>query len=217
MDDKTLIPHALYASGNLNVADQSNDDLDILRDCHTSVIHCPLVYSRNGQLLKSFGRYRKHGINMCMGTDTFPTDFFKNIRAGSALAMSVDSDCRSNYYKAFYEAATIGGAKALGRDDLGKLAKGAKADYIVVDLSGFHIGVCDEDPIRTMCMCANGNDITHVVINGRKVMNDRIIPDFDYEQVKFKAQQYYEKMKASFMERSSFSKEKFYQNSYRLK
>lgn len=216
LDDKTLIPHALFTSGNLEVADQSDDDLAILLRNKTSVIHCPLVYSRNGRRLKSFGRFRKYGINVSMGTDTFPTDFFQNIRAGSSLAMTVDEDCRSNYYKEFYEAATIGGARALGREDLGRLCKGAKADFIVVDMSRFHMGVMD-DPIRTMCMCANGRDVKYVVINGRTVLDNGILPDFDYEMVQEKAQRYYEKLKQSFIGRSSFPEAGFYQYSYPIR
>lgn len=216
LDEKTLIPHALFTSGNLDVEDQSNDDLDILLKNRTSIIHCPLVYSRNGRRLKSFGRFRKYGINVSMGTDTYPTDFFQNIRAGSSLAMTVDTDNKANYYKEFFEAATIGGAKALGREDLGRLCKGAKADFIVVGMSQFHIGTMD-DPIRTMCMCANGQDVKHVVIDGRTVLDKGIIPDFDYEKVQAMAQKYYEKLKNSFIQRSSFPETDFFQYSYPIK
>ena len=37
-----------------------------------------------------------------------------------------------------FDAATLGGARHLGRDDLGRLAAGAKADIIVVDLRQMH-------------------------------------------------------------------------------
>ena len=216
LDKKTLIPHALYASGNLDVADKGDRDLEILRDTGTSIIHCPLVQARNGQVLKSFGRYRRFGINVCMGTDTYPTDFFQIIRLASSLAMGVDEDHQSHYYKEFYEAATIGAAKALGREDIGRLCSGAKADFIVVDLSDFQMGVCD-DPIRTMFMCANGSDVKHVVINGRTVLENGKLPNFDYEKVQYKAQQYYEKMKNSFIERSAYPSQEFCQYSYKMK
>ena len=91
-----------------------------------------------------------------------------------------------------------------------------KADFIVVDLSDFQMGVCD-DPIRTMFMCANGSDVKHVVINGRTVLENGKLPNFDYEKVQYKAQQYYEKMKNSFIERSAYPSQEFDQYSYKMK
>ena len=50
-----------------------------------------------------------------------------------------------------YRAVTLGGSALLGREDLGRLAPGAKADMIAVDLEDFHMGAVD-DPIRTIFM-----------------------------------------------------------------
>ncbi|MCK7485534.1 MAG: amidohydrolase family protein, partial [Bacillus subtilis] len=58
----------------------------------------------------------------------------------------------------FFRAATLWGAKALRRDDLGRLAPGAKADIIIIDISRFHIGQID-DPIKTLIYGASGADV----------------------------------------------------------
>ncbi len=59
-----------------------------------------------------------------------------NMRTASLMGKIMGHD----YYKApageAFAAATLGGAKSLGRDDLGKLAKGALADIIIIDFSG---------------------------------------------------------------------------------
>ena len=99
-----------------------------------------------------------------------------------------------------FHAATIGGATFLGREDLGRLAPGAKADIIAVDLSGFHIGPID-DPFQTMCIGATGRDVVLSIINGRIVMKDRQLPGIDLDELKSKAQHYYTKLKASYIER----------------
>lgn len=216
LDEKTLIPHVTHASGNIEVEDKSDEDLKILRDAGSSVIHCPLVQARTGRVLNSFGRYERNGINVCMGTDTFPTDFFEIIRLASSMAMMINHNYKESYYKKFFEAVTINAAKALGRDDLGRLCKGAKADFFVLDLNKFDIGVYD-DPIRTMFMCAHGSDISHVIINGKTVLKDGKIVDFDYEKIQYLAQRYYDKMKDSYISRSAFPKENFYQYSYEIK
>jgi cytosine/adenosine deaminase-related metal-dependent hydrolase len=99
-----------------------------------------------------------------------------------------------------FHAATIGGASFLGRSDLGRLAPGAKADIIAVNLSEFHIGRID-DPFLTMCMGASGKDVVLSIINGRIVMKNRQIPGIDMEYLKVKGQRYFNKLKVSYLER----------------
>lgn len=176
------------------------NDLDILVKHGVSVIHCPLVYSRYGEALESFGRYVRHGVNMAMGTDTYPTDLFVNMRLGAFAARHADNQLAGNTCADFYRAATLGGAKLLGRDDLGRLAPGAKADMIVVDLSGFHIGPI-EDPIRTAVNCATGRDVKSSIVNGRVVMWDRVIPGIDETALKSRAQEYFNKLRHGYKER----------------
>ncbi len=201
LDDHTLIPHAIFASGYSKIDDKTDEDLDILNKQGTSIIHCPLVYSRGGIALESFGRYKEKGINISMGTDTFPPDFFMNIRVGSAFAKNKAVKEEKNGYEDFFRAATLGGAEALNRKDLGKLEKGAKADIIIIDLDRYGIGVVD-DPIYTICLSAFGSDVKTSIINGRIVMKDRIIPGFNEEEIKIKASLYYKKMKESYLSRS---------------
>lgn len=201
LDKNVSIPHVIYASGYSELDDKSNDDLDILKETGASVIHCPVVYSRSGTALESFGRYIRQGVNMSMGTDTFPPDMIRNISVGSILGMHVDNGKVENHFNEFFNAATLGGAKALGREDLGRLEKGAKADIIVIDLSAYHIGVID-DPLRTIALSATGRDVTTTIINGKVVMKDRIIHNLDYDELQEKAQRYYDKNKASYLKRS---------------
>jgi cytosine/adenosine deaminase-related metal-dependent hydrolase len=45
-----------------------------------------------------------------------------------------------------FNAATLGGARALRRDDLGRLAPGAKADLVILDLRNVNLGLI-RDPM----------------------------------------------------------------------
>lgn len=217
LDANTLIPHVIYASGYSKLEDKSDKDLETLIETGATVIHCPLVYSRSGQALESFGRYIRKGVNMSMGTDTFPPDMIKNFTVGSCLALHIDNGRPENHFREFFRAATLGGAKALGRDDLGKLAKGARADIIIIDLSGYHMGTID-DPIRTLCLSGSGSDVKTSIINGKVVMKDRVIPNFDYKEAQEKAQKYYEKMKKSYLGRSmsNLSVDEFFKPSFKV-
>lgn len=198
---KTLIPHCLFVSGSPYVDEKGDNDLDILLRTGTSVIHCPLVYARSGKAMQSFGRFRRKGINLSMGTDTFPPDMIENIKIGSLLAKYVDGDKVENSVLSYYEAATLGGSRALGRDDLGRLAVGAKADMIVIDLQDFELGVLGE-PLTSLLINGNGRLVKTSIINGRVVMRDRVIPAVDLEELTEKAQGIFEHMKHSYHLRS---------------
>lgn len=74
-----------------------------------------------------------------------------------------------------FHAATLGGATALGRDDLGRLCPGAKADLVIVNQQALHYGViCD--PIRSLVDCGVASDVETVIVDGAVVMKQRCIP-----------------------------------------
>jgi formylmethanofuran dehydrogenase subunit A len=125
---------------------------------------------------------------------------FQNIRTGSMISRLHEKRVEDSTFADFFRAATLGGAKFLGRDDLGRLAPGAKADIIAVDLDGYHMGTTD-DPIRTMIMNGSGRDIKLSIINGRIVMRDQQIPNVDLKELQRKGQGYFEKMKRAYLER----------------
>jgi cytosine/adenosine deaminase-related metal-dependent hydrolase len=79
-----------------------------------------------------------------------------------------------------FNAATLGGAKALERNDLGRLAPGAKADIVVVDLRGMHTAMND-DPIKSLVYYASQRDIETVIVDGKTLVDDGRIPGLDEE------------------------------------
>ena len=186
---RTLIPHVTTLAASEAEA-ETRHDLERLRDTQTSVIHCPLISIRHGEILNSFDRYRQLGINIALGTDTFPPDMIRVMDYGSNLGKYAAGDQSASSAAELFRAATLGGARALGRDDLGRLAPGAKADITVVDLGELRSGPID-DPIRTMLYNTSGNQVRTVIINGRTVMADRRIPGVDESAMRERAQQYF--------------------------
>lgn len=195
---RTLIPHV--TSPGEREAGDTERDLARLRDHGTSVIHCPLISIRHGEILNSFDRYRRLGINLALGTDTFPPDMIRVMDYGSNLGKHAERDQAASSSADLFRAATLGGAQALGRDDLGRLAAGAKADITVVDLSTLRSGPI-ADPIRTMLYNTNGSYVRTVIINGRSVMVDRQIPGVDETAMRERAQRYFDDYTRAFTAR----------------
>lgn len=189
---RALLPHGTYVAGSSRI-DRPGRDLEIIRDSGASIVHCPLVSARHGSVIESFGRYRAMGLKIGLGTDTAPPDMVRNMQIGMALARVVDGDATAVRSESYYDAATLGGAEALGRADLGRIAVGAKADLVVFDQGGFEAGQVI-DPIQTLMLTGAGRDVRTVVIDGRIVMEDRVIPGFDQTAAAIRAQAQFEKV-----------------------
>ena len=94
-----------------------------------------------------------------------------------------------------------GGARALGRDDLGRLRPGARADITVIGLDDPAMGQVI-DPIQTLMLNGSGRDVRPVVIEGRTVMEDGAIPGVDHDALRAGAQQRFDAMKAQYPDRT---------------
>jgi cytosine/adenosine deaminase-related metal-dependent hydrolase len=155
-----------------------------------TVSHCPVNISRRGRSLDSWPRYRAAGVNMALGTDTYPRDLIMQMRIASYAGKVVTHDLFAASAAEVFTAATLGGARALGRDDLGRLAPGAKADLLVIDLSGrdtLRFGPV-RDPIKSLVECGIGDDVETVIVDGVARMSERRIPGVDLAAIRREAQ-----------------------------
>lgn len=153
-------------------------DLDVLAAHGVTIAHCPLGSSRRGFSLDSFDRCRAAGINLALGTDAYPRDMVSELRQAALMAKLVDASPTAGRAADVFDAATLGGARALGRDDLGRLYPDAKADVVLLDLNDLRFGPV-WDPIKTVVDCATGDNVRTVVVDGRVVMRDRQIDGVD--------------------------------------
>jgi 5-methylthioadenosine/S-adenosylhomocysteine deaminase len=182
---KTILTHLLYTS--LNPASQAPNadigdlqDVEMLASTGTTLGHTPAVWARVGLGLHSYAKFRDAGVNIAIGTDAFPMDMIMEMRYAAIMGKSVERNRAAVTAGDVFNAATLGGAKALGRPDLGRLAPGSKADIVVVDLTGLHTALT-YDPIKTMIYWASQRDIETVIVDGRKVVEGGRIPGLDEE------------------------------------
>jgi cytosine/adenosine deaminase-related metal-dependent hydrolase len=73
---------------------------------------------------------------------------------------------------------------------LGRLAPGALADLIIIDISGrgtLRYGPV-RDPIKSLIECGVGDDVETVIIDGKTVMENRQIPGLDMNDLLKQAQ-----------------------------
>jgi cytosine/adenosine deaminase-related metal-dependent hydrolase len=165
-------------------------DLELMAKAGVSISHCPVNIARRARCLDSWERYRKAGINISLGSDTYPRDLIMNMRIASYFGKVASHNLYAASAGEVFEAATLGGARALGRDDLGRLAPGAKADIIIVDLTGgntLRYGPV-RDPIKSLVECGIGDDVETVIVDGVVCMEARQIRGVDFAAIRGESQ-----------------------------
>lgn len=161
----TALAHAAFLSGHPQVPFAADDDVDRLAGSGAGVVHCPTVLARRGVAMHSLGRYQAAGIPVAVSTDTFPRDLTAEARLASYLARIVDRDPGAASPWTMLSAVTDVAADLIGAPDLGRLAPGAKADYVAFDLDGVRAGPV-VDPVSTWLHTARGQDVVRAVVGG---------------------------------------------------
>ena len=178
LDASTILGHAVYLDHHSALAWHGREDLPILAECAVSVAHCPITFSRWGTAMEDFARYRDAGVCLAMGNDTGPHNMLEEIRCAFTLGRVRSHAPATLSMSDVFRAATTGGALALGRDDIGRIAPGARADLVLVDLThpAMRPGI---DPLRSLVFTAADRAVRDVYVDGRLVYADRRPTGFD--------------------------------------
>ncbi len=167
---RTLLGHAIFVAGSSWV-NFAGDDLALLAHSGTSVSYNAWCFIRRGFVMESFPGYVDAGVNMCLGTDTAPQSMIESLRwtaiAGKVAARRTDVSTA----RQVFDSATVNAARALGRQDLGRIAAGAKADLLFWRADGFTMTPV-RDPIRNIVYYAQPADLAEVVVDGRTLVED---------------------------------------------
>jgi 5-methylthioadenosine/S-adenosylhomocysteine deaminase len=170
----TILGHAIFIDEHSWLHWGLHRDLDTLAETRTAVAHCPTPFARYGQTMEHLGRYVRRGVTVGLGTDVSPHNLLEEMRWAAVLARVAAEDITAVSTAEIFHAATIGGATALGRDDLGRLAPGAKADLVLVDLTDPSM-MPVRDPLGSLIYTAAERAVRDVYVDGRAVVVDRKI------------------------------------------
>lgn len=204
LNERLLLAHGVYIDVHPDVHGEDRGDLALLATAGATVIHCPLTNARYAFWLEKLSQYLKAGVNIALGTDSFPPDLIRAIDAGVQLSKAQHDDLGMGLLAEYVEAATLGGARALRRPDLGRIEVGATADLVAFSLDDFRMGVVD-DPIRTLVLSGTARDACFSMVNGRVVMKDGKIPGLDLAALQRDGQKVFEKLRAAYNERDALA------------
>jgi formiminoglutamate deiminase len=150
----------------------TDNDVALLGFAH--VCMCPTTERDLADGIGPARLLREAGAALCVGSDSQAfIDLFEEARA-IELDERLATGVRGNHSPAqLLEAATAGGYESLGWPGGGRIATGAPADLVVVDLDTITMaGTPPEDAVAATVFAAGPRDVRHVMVAGRWIVRD---------------------------------------------
>jgi 8-oxoguanine deaminase len=148
--------------------------VDVFARTGTGVAHCPSSNMRLASGIAPIRKMRDAGVPVGLGVDGSASNDGAHLLAEVRQAMllqRVGFGPAAMTAREALEIATLGGARVLGRDDIGALAPGMAADFAAFDVSGVGYAGAMHDPVAALVFCASAN-AAHGVVNGRVLVRD---------------------------------------------
>ncbi|MGH8386662.1 MAG: TRZ/ATZ family hydrolase [Pseudomonas sp.] len=165
----------------------SDEDLALLVESNTNVIHCP---ESNLKLASGFcpvERLWLAGVNVAVGTDGAASnndlDLLGETRTAALLAKAVAGSATALDAHRALRMATLNGARALGIEaETGSLEVGKAADIVAFDLSGLAQQPI-YDPVSQLIYATGRDCVKHVWVAGKQLLDDRRLTRLDEQQL----------------------------------
>lgn len=158
-------------------------EIDLFSKTKTGVAHCPCSNCRLGSGVAPLRAMRDQAVRVGLGVDGSASNDCAHLMDEARQAMllqrvTLGADAMSA--REALEVATLGGAEVLGRDDLGKIAPGFRADIAVWDVSGIQ-SAGSWDPAALLL--AGPRQVRDLYVEGKAVVRDGHLTTLDTRQL----------------------------------
>lgn len=175
LSDRTTLAHCVWLS---------DDDIRILAETQSTVVHNPLSNLRLGSGIAPILKYRQAGINVTFGCDGASSndsqDLLEAIKIGSILHNMTELDYQHWITpRQAVDMASLGGAKGLNMaEHLGSITIGKKADLVLYDLTSLSL-LPRTDPIGLLILGRPTQVVHSVWVNGQQIVADGKVTTID--------------------------------------
>ncbi len=154
-------------------------EIDLFAQTGTGVAHCPCSNCRLGSGIAPVRAMRDAGVHVGLGVDGSASNDAASLVGEARQAMLLQRVALGGDAMGAREAleiATRGGAAVLGRDDIGQIAPGLRADIAIWDISGLEAaGSWD----KAALLLAGPRQVRDLFVEGRQVVRDGRITTVD--------------------------------------
>ena len=184
LENLGLLNERVVADHCVMVTDQ---EIKLMADRGVKVSHCAESNMKLASGIAPVDKMLDAGVTVGIGTDGSASnndvDMFGEMSTVAKIHKAATMDPTVMDADTTLQAATTGGAKVLGAENIiGSLEAGKKADIIVLDLNQPHLTPI-YNPVSHLIYAARGSDVIHSVINGKVVMQDRRLTMLDEKEI----------------------------------
>jgi cytosine/adenosine deaminase-related metal-dependent hydrolase len=184
MDQVGLVgPNIVYAHGVW----LTEKEWALLARKHANLAHCPSSNMKLSSGIASVPEMLQAGVNVGLGCDGGPSnncyDMIREMKTASLLHKVRTLDPLTMNAETVLEMATLRGASAVGLErKIGSIEVGKKADLILLNLQKPHL-TPTFNPISSIVYAGEGPDVETVIIDGKMVMENRVVKTLDEERI----------------------------------
>jgi cytosine/adenosine deaminase-related metal-dependent hydrolase len=163
-----------------------NDEIDRLAATGTNVAHCPASNLRLGSGICKVPQLLDAGVNVGLAVDGSASNDASSMVRELQLALlvhRVGTGVGAMPAERVLRMATRGGAKLLGRDEIGRLEPGAAADLAVFRLDRVDFAGAMHDPASAILYCGSGIRADYTIVAGNVLVEDGRLVGIDEERL----------------------------------
>lgn len=176
----------------------NDEELRRLQETQTGVAHCPVSNMKLSSGIARISEMKEMGIPVGLAVDGSASNDGSNLlhelRTGYLLQRLKYSN-ESISPREIFDLATQGGARVLGRDDIGYLDVGMAADLFMFDSNNIAYVGTEEDPLAILTTVGVNHPVDYTIINGRIVVENKKIVTMNEQEIIQKAKESYEKFR----------------------
>ena len=185
LDKLGFLQQRLIAAHAVHVNDE---EIELLAQRKVSVAHNPASNMKLASGCAPIQKMLSQKVNVGLGTDGAASnnklDMFAEMRLAALIAKGFSGNPTDLKAYDVIKMATINGARALNMADrIGSLEVGKQADIIAVNLSEVETQPVF-NPISHLVYSAGREQVTHSWIDGKVVLNDRVLTTLDLDELK---------------------------------
>lgn len=156
-------------------------EIQLFAKTGTGICHCPNSNMRLASGIAPILQMLAHSLNVGLGVDGAASNDGGNLLAEARQAMllqRVVGGADAMTARTALELATRGGAKNLGREEIGHLAPKMAADFVAYDLNKIEFAGTQEDPLAALLFC-QPTPVNYSVINGKVIIDQGVFTSLD--------------------------------------